>query len=279
MLAGMVIRYGMLVQHIPTPSPHPSSSVFRAQLAMRRSWSLVSDAGERRIARLKEQAASRPSDVEAQAVFLRALGEFEPAEVVRSVESGRLPASDAIATEYLRALSRTNGLRADKLPHVLAAIGSKSPAMVEGGKAFGAARTAMMSSVPTALNQGQSHSALKESVAVASSMPAILGGPRAAPLQVALTEPSLQAQLWKLVRVLGTTFLLLGFLGVLLEERGGGGMARIKMDAEPEPESSNPVMFEDVAGATEAKEELQEIVEYLKNPELFTRLGGKVPKG
>lgn len=39
------------------------------------------------------------------------------------------------------------------------------------------------------------------------------------------------------------------------------------------------VTFEDVAGIEEAKEDLQEIVEFLKNPQKFTRLGGKIPKG
>lgn len=43
--------------------------------------------------------------------------------------------------------------------------------------------------------------------------------------------------------------------------------------------SNNKVTFKDVAGVDEAIEELQEIVEFLKNPGKFTALGGKIPKG
>jgi ATP-dependent Zn protease len=39
------------------------------------------------------------------------------------------------------------------------------------------------------------------------------------------------------------------------------------------------VTFDDVAGIDEAKEELEEIVEFLRNPQKFSRLGGKIPKG
>lgn len=45
------------------------------------------------------------------------------------------------------------------------------------------------------------------------------------------------------------------------------------------PKGDNKITFKDVAGAEEAKEELQEIVEFLKNPEKFTVLGGRIPKG
>ncbi|MCM8818498.1 MAG: ATP-dependent zinc metalloprotease FtsH [Candidatus Omnitrophica bacterium] len=45
------------------------------------------------------------------------------------------------------------------------------------------------------------------------------------------------------------------------------------------PNPKNRITFEDVAGCEEAKEELQEVIEFLKNPKRFQKLGGKIPKG
>jgi len=44
-------------------------------------------------------------------------------------------------------------------------------------------------------------------------------------------------------------------------------------------DSQEKVTFDDVAGIDEAKEELQEIIEFLRDPRKFTRLGGRIPKG
>ncbi|NLI81702.1 MAG: ATP-dependent metallopeptidase FtsH/Yme1/Tma family protein [Deltaproteobacteria bacterium] len=60
---------------------------------------------------------------------------------------------------------------------------------------------------------------------------------------------------------------------------GGKAMSFGKSRARLLNESSRKVMFDDVAGVDEAKEELQEIVEFLKDPKKFTRLGGRIPKG
>ncbi len=59
----------------------------------------------------------------------------------------------------------------------------------------------------------------------------------------------------------------------------GGAMGFGKSKAKMLTEKNGRVTFEDVAGIDEAKEELEEIVEFLRNPQKFSRLGGKIPKG
>ena len=59
----------------------------------------------------------------------------------------------------------------------------------------------------------------------------------------------------------------------------GGAMGFGKSRAKLLTEKQGRVTFDDVAGIDEAKEELEEIVEFLRNPQKFSRLGGKIPKG
>jgi cell division protease FtsH len=59
----------------------------------------------------------------------------------------------------------------------------------------------------------------------------------------------------------------------------GGLMAIGKSRAKVYVEKETKVTFDDVAGVDEAKEELTEIVNYLKNPQGYGRLGGRAPKG
>src|SRR3712207_7349247 len=63
-------------------------------------------------------------------------------------------------------------------------------------------------------------------------------------------------------------------------QQGGGGLMSIgKSKAKLLTEAHGRVTFEDVAGIDEAKEDLQEIVEFLRDPQKFQRLGGGTPPG
>ncbi|MCB0378396.1 MAG: ATP-dependent zinc metalloprotease FtsH [Bdellovibrionales bacterium] len=69
------------------------------------------------------------------------------------------------------------------------------------------------------------------------------------------------------------------FLMRQLQVGGGKAMSFGKSRAKLLTENKNKVTFLDVAGVNEAKEELKEVVDFLKEPKKYTRLGGKIPKG
>ena len=66
----------------------------------------------------------------------------------------------------------------------------------------------------------------------------------------------------------------------MVEKQGMGGLTAIgKSRAKVMMEKTTGVTFADVAGVDEAKEELQEVVEFLKDPQRYGRLGARIPKG
>ena len=91
-----------------------------------------------------------------------------------------------------------------------------------------------------------------------------------------------QAGFFAILMALSPWIILFGIMWfVMRSSQGGGrllafGKSRARLVAS---EPKNRVTFDDVAGIEEAKDELLEIIEFLKDPKRFQRLGGKIPKG
>ena len=93
-----------------------------------------------------------------------------------------------------------------------------------------------------------------------------------------------EQQSWLMQIIIGW-FPMLLLIGVWIffmrQVQGGGGKAMSfgKSRARLLNENQQRITFEDVAGIDEAKHEVEEIIDFLKDPKKFTRLGGKIPKG
>jgi ATP-dependent metalloprotease len=107
-----------------------------------------------------------------------------------------------------------------------------------------------------------------------------VGSSAAVPMYVTIQSPTLRtALIGRLPGFLGV-FLTLALVHSYLEGGAGGLKSAMTTSNEPKPEDNlSRVTFTDVKGVDEAVQELKELVLFLKEPQRFTRLGGKLPKG
>ncbi|KAE8412980.1 hypothetical protein BDV36DRAFT_44372 [Aspergillus pseudocaelatus] len=217
------------------------------------------------LAQKEKTANSNPNSANAQNAFYQALLRANmPAIVVERYKSGHFATNALSEAIYLKALQRVGGTDAAALSAAASGQVGNSNLNSEQLQAIGQAVAAQ--------NHGGN---------VGVSTKANGTGAKEAPLYV-VVEESLGSAVFRWVKFLlyfgFFTYMSLVLVTILVETTGVLKNIKGPQNNEAQPQQQT-VRFTDVHGCDEAKEELQELVEFLLNPERFSSLGGKLPKG
>ncbi|KIL85608.1 hypothetical protein FAVG1_11102 [Fusarium avenaceum] len=236
-------------------------STLGAFSVQRRAFGSSNGISRNQLATLEESANRNPGNANAQNAFYQLLLRANmPAILVERYQSGRFATSPAINDAYQRALAQL-GASANQAANAPGAMNGNFP----------------RNQWPT-YEQGIANAAVAGSANAGNLM-----GHKGEPIHVIVQE-STRSTVFRWVKFLAifivVTYLCFALVTIAIEafstfRRGGPNS---KQDSEVKAEKQTTT-FNDVHGCDEAKEELQEVVEFLKNPEKFSDLGAKLPKG
>ncbi|KAK0652112.1 putative ATP-dependent peptidase [Cercophora newfieldiana] len=209
----------------------------------------------------REAAANRnPSSATAQNSFYQALLKANmPAIVVERYQSGRFAVNDGTTESYYKALSMINGT-AGVSSQAQATNSSLSPTQVRA--------------------VGQAVAAQHSGGNMAASVKGV--GTKDGPLHVVVDE-TFGASFFRWIKFV-LWFGLIAYLCLVVITMAVEALSSLRRPGsktdfnEVKPENQK-ARFSDVHGCDEAKEEVQDIVDFLRNPDRYTSLGGKMPKG
>ncbi|KAF2400935.1 ATP-dependent metallopeptidase Hfl [Trichodelitschia bisporula] len=233
--------------------------------AMQRRMFWGSNTSYNHLARMEQTANNNPGSASAQNAFYSALLRANrPDLVVQRYETGRVASNPACEQLYLRALEQ------------LGAVDQSEGANTSVAAAPEQQQT-NLNAVQYATAQAIGARARGANLAIEKGNT----GARGSPIHV-VVEETVGSHLFKWVKFCfwyifaGWAFYVI--VSFLIESTGILKRVSTQTNAEAKPELQT-TKFTDVHGCEEAKEELQELVEFLKSPDKFSTLGGKLPKG